>query len=187
MKISKNQQGFAHLQIILIALAVVLVGGFAFWRVTNNNSQLHGGDSLSQEEIESLASEAEFIDEDHDLIPKCTDAVTTGCEENEDDSDVNNNGIVDSEEDDLNDDSDRDGSNDSDDDDDDNDGLGDNDDPDDDNDGTEDSGRNRGSGSDDSNDDSDEDENEAEDEDDSDENEDQDNESNDDSGENSND
>jgi len=165
MKISKDQQGFAHLQIILIALAVVLVGGFAYWRVASNNSQLHGGDSLSQEEIESLASEAEFIDEDHDLIPKCTDAVTTGCEENEDDSDINNNGIVDSEEDDLKDDSDRDGTQDDDDADDDNDGLGDDNDPDDDNDGDEDRSRNRGSGSDDSDDDSDEDENEDEDED----------------------
>lgn len=144
-----NEKGFAHVQIALIIVAVVLVSSLTLWRVTKNSSIKPAGSpgsDISQEEVAALASDAKFIDEDHDLIPQCTDVITVECEDKTDDQDYDNDGVKDSEDDSVNgenksqssDDSDHDKTDDSDDADDDNDSVNDDSDPDDDNDGQED-------------------------------------------------
>ena len=142
-------RGFAHLQLVLVIVAVVLISSLTLWRVTKNSSLKRAGSpgsDLSQEEVSELATEAKFIDEDHDLVPQCTDVITTECEDKTDDHDHDNDGIEDSNDDSVNGEdksqssnySDHDKTDGSDDADDDNDSVDDSDDPDDDNDGQKD-------------------------------------------------
>ncbi len=152
MKKTLNQRGFAHLQLIILIVLVILAGVLVFWRVNNSSRQasVDSADELTKDEIKVMAREAEFIDEDHDLTPECDNSGPGNCEDDESDHDFDDDGSSDSddsdddddgEEDDEDEDDDNDGNEedgDDDGDDDDNDGLGDDDDPDDDNDGEED-------------------------------------------------
>ena len=144
-----NQSGFAHVQIVLLLVAIVLVSTLTVWRISKNSSQSSTRENeLSQEEIADLATEAKFIDKDHDLLPLCTADITETCEDKEGDDDFDNDSVKDSVDsdddndgdtsDESEDDSDNDDVNDDDDSDDDNDEVEDDDDPDDDNDGEED-------------------------------------------------
>ncbi len=176
MKKQKKAIALSKKQTLLsIVLALAVIGGGVAWQLAKNDTR----SSISEQEITNLAKDIEFIDEDHDLIPLCTETVQQGCETESEDGDYNNDGKPDSQDDDLNDDNDQDhdGTPSDDDKDDDNDGLDDSSDEDDDNDGARDN-RGRGSSnddsqsgddtSDDSDDDSDEDQDDSPDDNDSD-------------------
>lgn len=151
-----KKQGLAHIQLLTVLVVVVLAAALTFWRInrTNINSHLLEGTELTEQEIIEKAKNAEFVDNDHDLIPECEDGQTTDCESEAKDHDFDNDGVADSRDsdddnDDIDDDEDFDDDNDDEDDDDeddgDNDGIDDDDDSDDDNDGEEDDHENEDS------------------------------------------
>lgn len=89
---STNDRGFAHLYLLLGGAVVIGLVGFAVWRLYSAKNQA----SISDKKITALAEEVELVDEDHDLIPLCTDKVTENCENEKEDQDFDNDGIEDS-------------------------------------------------------------------------------------------
>jgi len=51
----KSQKGFAHLVLILIILAVVGIGGLAFWRVSSYNNKKDTGKTVSSDKSQNTA------------------------------------------------------------------------------------------------------------------------------------
>jgi len=142
MKMLDQRGVIGHIEIIVIAL-VVVVAGFAVWRITTsgdepltNQQTVTPTDTLSPADLKfQQAQKAQLIDLDRDGIPLCTAEITTACESKELDSDFDNDGLSDQ----VDTDDDNDGIPDTEDTDKDNDGIEDVDENDYDNDGIEDS------------------------------------------------
>lgn len=56
-----SQSGFAHVGLIVLVTAVVTVGGFAYWRVSNSNKTQYSGSDTS--EVQKLEVLPESIDQ----------------------------------------------------------------------------------------------------------------------------